>query len=204
MNKGYRKASLIPAKAQAIERLTPAQPHRPSIERFISNIDQDLLEFLLDREEKYQLFVRALHDPVQSHLSFTAMMKRYGITLHEIHAIYTDGKRHLGLLRMSNHLDQVMADIGEESLAHMESCPHCSGFGKVLNPLNTKEILDCTVCKGAKEIKVPGNKDSRQQMLEAMKIIGKTSPNIVLNQQFGSGSLEDELQVTQKIVMGDS
>lgn len=208
---GYRKASLIPVKPKPIQRLHPAKPHRPSIERFISNIDRDLLEFLLDQEEKYRLFVRALHDPAQHHLSFTALMKRYAITLHEIQALYTDGKRHMGLIRMANNLPQVLEDIGEDSLSHYECCSRCDGLGQI--SFNTG-ILDedgkaemtqrvCPVCKGQKEVRVQGSKDSRQQMLEAMRIIGKSAPQITLNQQFGSGNLEDELQVTQKIVMGD-
>ena len=182
-------------------KMTPQASNDMPVDRFIRNVDRELLEYILSQDEKYSLFLRALHDPIQSHLSFSGLMRRFNVSLHELQTVYTDAQRHMGLIQMSNRLPQVMEDISIDALSKTVSCSRCDGLGTI--PIGKTGTRTCPQCDGEGKVHAPGSTDARQQMLETMKLVGKSSTNFIVQQNFGAGDLESEMALTQKIVMGD-
>ena len=95
-----------------------------------------------------------------------------------------------------------MMDVTEDSLSKMMCCPRCDGLKQVQIDKDTSR--ECPVCKGVGEIRVPGDADARNLLFEAMKLTGRGAVTVAIQQNFGQGSLEEELQLTQKIVMGET
>src|SRR5438309_1841142 len=91
-----------PVKRDKHLRPTPEQSHRdmPAL-RFWNNIDREEFESAVAGNDKYDPFLRALHDPHYSRCSFPTLLRKFNISLHEAQTLYTDHQRHLGLLAMS-------------------------------------------------------------------------------------------------------
>src|SRR5215470_15559342 len=105
-------------------RPTPNQAHRDIPARlFWNNIDREEFEYALTGNDKYSTFLQALHNPNYSRCSFATLLRKFNISLHEIHGLYTDHMRFLGLLRMSNQLPDVMEDVAEDAKSHFQVCP---------------------------------------------------------------------------------
>ena len=191
-------------------RSTPEESHRdiPAL-RFWHNIDRDAFEFALSDNDKYATFLRALHDPNYSRCSFPKLLRKFNISLHEAQCLYTDHMRHLGLLRMSNHLPQIMEDVAVDALSHMQACPRCDGEKVVESMRGDRKIRRmCPGCKGSGEVRVIGDKHARELVFESMKLIRqREGPLVAIQQNFDAGdglneSLETLLKRTQAITMG--
>lgn len=184
-------------------RIVPDNPDRDkAMTRFIESVDRSVLEYALGQDEKYLGFLRALYSSDYAKFSFNKIASKFGIVLHELQALYTDAKRHMGLLRMSNNLDQVMEDISIDALSTTKCCSRCDGYGQLSElDANEQEIIrQCPICEGDGRIRVSGDKDARGQMLEAMKIIGR-APTVAIQQNFGGAAhMEDQMALTQRIV----
>lgn len=203
-------------KTQRHDRHGRRIPRNPSqdqpMQRFIETVNKDALELILGQDERYHAFLHDLYNPRNSRRSFASIAVKHGLTLDSLHRIYTDGMRHYGLIEMSNRLPQVMVDVAEDSFSKMVCCPRCDGLKRLQigvteptesDPKGTPILRDCPVCHATGEIRVPGDKDARNLMFEAMKLTGKGT-TVAIQQNFGHGSLEDDLQLTQKIIMGDN
>lgn len=177
--------------------------------RFRENIDPDKLELFLNQHEKYQTFIASLHDPAYSKLTFAIICRKFGVSLHELQTLYTDGMRHLGLLEMAANLPQVMVDVSEDAKSRMVSCPRCDGEGVVWFGMEDKQqSKPCPQCKGVKEVRVSGDKHARDLMFESMKLTGQRGPLVAIQQNFGDASgldakMEGMLKLTQGITMGE-
>jgi hypothetical protein len=187
-------------------RPTPDQSHRdiPAV-RFWQNIDRETFEFALSNDDKYSAFLQALHDPGYSPCSFPTLLRKFNISLHEAQSLYTDHMRYLGLIRMSNQLPQIMADVAEDALSHMQACPRCAGKKVVGSRGNKKVLRDCPECKSTGEVRVMGDKHARELVFETMKLIKQSGPLVAINQSIGTaGALdskfEDLMKLTQAIV----
>lgn len=173
-----------------------------AVARFVEHADVALLLDVLSGDDKYKLFLAAMHDPAQSNLSFSALMRRYNVSLHELQSIYIDAQRQIALLKMSNKLPKVLEDIASDAESKIIACARCDGIGTI--PSGKRGKRTCPACNGNRRVRAPGDGTARQQMLETMKLVGRSSTNFVVNQNFGSaGELESELGLTQSIVMGD-
>lgn len=185
-------------------RIVPKAAHKDlPMRRFIESVDPDALEFILaSQDDKYQQFLLALYNPSNADRSFASIAKLHGVTLHELQRIYNDGMRQYGLIQMSNYAPRVMTDVSEDALSKMVNCPRCDGYGEVAG-LVPDINRDCPVCKGQKEVRAPGDPEARRLWFEAMRLTGK-GVMVAIQQNFGThNELEDELQLTQKIVMGE-
>lgn len=205
----------------------PKQPHKPKkhdkhgrelpnnpaadvpMRRFRENIDPDKLELFLGENEKYQLFLHALHDPTHAHLTFATICRKFSISLHELQTLYTDGMRHLGLLEMAANLPQVMVDVSEDAKSRMEHCPRCDGEGVVwFGSEANRQSKSCPQCRGTKEVRVSGDKHARDLVFESMKLTAQKGPLVAIQQNFGGGDgldarMEGMLKMTQQITVGE-
>ena len=193
--------------------------------RFWDNVDHDKVELFMQEPQhvdstsgisKYDSFLRALHDPAYSRLTFPAMLRKFNLSLHEVQTIYTDGMRQMGLLQMSNALPQVMADVSEDAKSQMVLCPRCDGdkIEVIVDERNAKGKVvksheqQCRVCEGVGKVKVPGDKHARDLMFESMKLTKQGGPLVAIQQNIGGNgtqldsNIESLLKMTQTITVG--
>lgn len=191
---------------KAKNRYTHGVPDAP-YRRFASEVNMELLEAFLMEDAELETFARALKDPEYQDYSFIALCRRFAVSLSRLQSLYTDGMRHLGLLRMSTELPQVMADVAEDAKSRMVPCNRCDGIG-VIKTGGTEEdggARECPVCKGGKTIRVTGDKHARDLMFESMKLTGQTSPLVSINQTFkgDDDGMAALFRVAQNVTLGD-
>jgi hypothetical protein len=192
-------------------RPTPDQAHRdiPAL-RFWNNIDRDEFEWALGGNDKYASFLRALYDPHYSRCSFPTLLRKFNISLHEAQMLYTDHMRLWGLLQMSNHLPEIMEDVAEDALSHIQACPRCDGE-KVVESTHSQEKVTkpCPECNGSDKVRLIGDSHARDLVFECMKLIRQRQGPLVTIQQQNIGAnggldsrLEDLLKAGQAIALG--
>lgn len=182
-------------------------PSEPSLDlpmrRFAESIDRDALSSFLDTSgnDRYETLMLLMQDPAYVKCSFALLCKKAGVTLHEMQEIYTNGMRQLALLRMSNALPDLMADVVEDAKSHMENCPRCDGFGFI--PTKEGATRDCPTCKGERVVRRIGDKQARELMFESAKLIKQSGPMVAIQQTFNTGDshLESILNKTRTIVL---
>lgn len=174
------------------------------MKRFIENVDVEKLEAFLGNEEKYRTLVAALHDPAYAQCGFAWIARKCGVTLAELQAIYTDGMRQIGMLRMSTALPEVMGDVVEDARSKKVVCPRCDGFK--VGPVKGGGERECPVCAGTGEVTQIGDKHARDLVFETMKLTGQGGPLVAIQQNFGQSGLDDRmehmLRVTQTLTLG--
>lgn len=208
----------LPPLRDSAGRIIPkiASTDKP-LRRFEENIDKEKLSlFMSEREsDKYQAFVLALHDPDHARLSFATICRKFGVTLNELQAIYTDGMRHLGMLQMANALPQVMQDVSEDALNTTTVCPRCDGLKQLPITLRDEEgndvdsVRECPQCEGIGKVKERGDKHARDLVFESMKLTNAKVPLVGIVQNFGGSDgmdakMEGMLKMTQGITMGST
>lgn len=169
--------------------------------RFASEVNMEMLESFLLEDPDLETFARALRDPEYSEHSFIAMCRRFSVSLSRLQALYTEGMRSLGLLRMSTELPQVMADVAEDAKSRDIPCPRCDG--KLVVPASDGPA-PCPLCKQIGHVRVPGDKHARDLVFESMKLTGITSPLVAISQDLRSSedTLGDMFRRTQTITLG--
>jgi hypothetical protein len=193
-------------------RRVPEQAHRdiPAL-RFWNAIDRDAFEFALSGNDKYATFLHALYDASYARCSFPTLLRKFNISLHEAQSLYTDHMRCLGLLAMSNHLPEIMEDVAEDALSHMQACPRCDGEKFVESMRGDEENVTkaCPECNGSGKVRVIGDSHARDLVFESMRLIRQRGgPLVTIQQNIGTAndglnaSLESVLKLTQAITMG--
>jgi hypothetical protein len=192
-------------------RPTPDESHRDiPARRFWNTIDREEFELALTSNDKYDAFLRALHDPHYSRCSFPTLLRKFNISLHEAQMLYTDHMRQWGLLEISNQLPEIMSDVAEDARTHMQACPRCDGEKFVESTRDHRKVLKpCPNCTGSGTVRVIGDKHARDLVFESMKLTRQRGPLVAIQQNIsppGAGldaSLESLLKMTQAIVMGE-
>src|SRR6516162_5689534 len=83
--------------------------------RMVESMDMGALRLFLDAQDahKFQALFGMMCDPSYQKLNFSSLLKRAHVSIHEVQQIYTDGMRHLGLMKMMNALPDIMSDVAE-------------------------------------------------------------------------------------------
>ena len=192
-------------------RVMPINPVRDlAVRRFFSTVNAEHFEMFLreQADDKFAAFVAALNDPAYGNANFNEVMREFNITLHEVQTIYTDGKRHMALLNMSEALPAIASDVAGDAQTKLAVCPRCDGLKQIIEG-EPPIVRDCPVCKAAGEVRVPGDKHARDLVFESMKLINqKGGPLVAIQQNFGADAgldsdMEATLKLTQSITAGD-
>lgn len=176
----------------------PDAPYR----RFAAEVNMELLESFLMEDPELESFARALRDPEYQEHSFISMCRRFSVSLSRLQTLYTDGMRHLGLLRMSTELPQVMADVAEDAKSRDIACPRCDGKMIIKSADGDRP---CHICKERGTVRIPGDKHARDLVFESMKLTAQSGPLVNINQNFKGGDDENMasmFKMTQAITVG--
>ena len=184
-------------------KLSPLTRKDVPMRRFSDTVNREQLQDFLSSSgnERYETLFLLMQDPAYSGLAFGTLCKKAGVTLHEMHSLYTDGQRQLALLRMSNALPDLMADVAEDARTTMESCPRCDGFGFIKTAYGGTR--DCPTCEGKLKVRRIGDRQARDLIFEAAKLTKQSGPLVAIQQNFGGGDshLESILNKTRAIAL---
>lgn len=173
--------------------------------RFREAVDPELLDAFVKDDPDLETFARALHDPDYSRMSFVNLCKTFNVSLGKLQQVYTDGMRHMGLLRMAAQLPEVMANVAEDAKSKTITCQRCDGLKVVRLPVGSDELdRPCPACRGTGEISAPGDKHARDLVFESMKLTGQGGPLVAIQQNFtgGDDTMEAMFKTTQMITIG--
>lgn len=190
-------------KDRAGRRLT-REPYKDlAARRFKDNVDMDSLKLFLEDAgtDKYDTFLAMLADPAYIRLSFAALARKANVTLQELQELYSNGMRHLGLLKLATALPDIIGDVAIDARTTMESCHRCDGLMVV--PFGENGTKPCPMCKGKGEIRRVGDKQARELVFESAKLTGQTGPLVAIQNNFaGTDSrMESMLKRTRSIVL---
>jgi hypothetical protein len=171
--------------------------------RMVESMDMGALRLFLDAQDahKFQALFGMMCDPSYQKLNFSSLLKRAHVSIHEVQQIYTDGMRHLGLMKMMNALPDIMSDVAEDARNTTQPCPRCDATGSV--PLNERGYRSCPLCEGEGVVKKMGDKHARDLVFESAKLTGQATPTVAIqtNISLGDAKLEDMLKRTRSIVL---
>lgn len=174
----------------------PAKPPKP-LEVFLEAVGKDELLLALEQSDKVPLIevAKSLCDPA---VTILGACKKHKVTLMDLVSCFQEFKHAEGIIRMMNHVPQVLEDVAIDAKSKTEPCPRCDASG--LEP-NTDET-PCKLCRGQGEVRVKGDDTARQLLFEAQGLKGKKAPTVAIQQNFGGGvSLEETLSMTQKLLV---
>jgi rubrerythrin len=172
--------------------------------RFSEAIQKRNLQFFIEEKDdpRFLTLFGMLADPAYERYSFYRLLKKAQISLGEIHQVYFEGQRHLGLMAVAEALPQIMADVARDAQNSLQPCPRCDSTGMVIHE-NKKRT--CPLCQGAKEISRMGDRHARDLVFETAKLTHQ-SQNIVAvqtNVHIGDDRLESMLKRTRSIILPD-
>lgn len=189
----------------------PCQVLPPSVEEFLQEATQDeVLRALQTSDDP------VAKDVLKSMLmptpwSFTAICRHHGLTYTSLVEMFSKYQINSGLIRQMRYVPKAMEDNAIDALSKFEPCPRCDGDGEI--PDENAESVDgeikvritktCPLCKGRKEVRVPGDKLARELLFESAGLTGKKGPSVAIQQNFGAGgdhSIESTLALTQKLL----
>lgn len=187
-----------------------------AMRRFISNIDEDAFHLALAEapDPKFRTFLNARLDPHFRNMTFAQMCRNFGISLAEMDDLYRKSQIHLGMIRSSNHIPQLIEDIAIDAKSKQAYCTRCDGTGTV-SPADERSpvggdredrpaaVRVCPMCHGAKEVRIPGDKSARDLVYESYGLIGKGG--VQFNNQIHlslDAELGDLLATSQKVLAG--
>ena len=190
----------------------PCQVLPPTVEEYLQEATKDeMLQALQSSDDpvaKEVLKSMLMPKP----WSFTSICRHHGLTYTNLMEIFSKYQLNSGLIRQMRHLPRVMEDTALDAMSKSEPCPRCDGEG-VIPDENAESMADgeikvritkpCPLCKGRKEVRVPGDKLARELVYESAGLTGKKAPSVAIQQNFGSGgdhSIESSVGLMKKLL----
>jgi hypothetical protein len=184
-------------------RIPEVPAHDLAMRRFAQHLDMDAFRWMLadSTNEKLICLCAMLSDPAYKQFAFATLVSKAHLTLQELQEVYSNGMRHIGLLRMASHLPDVMEDVANDAKNTQETCNRCDGTRVVPEGDGMKP---CPTCRGTGEVKRMGDKHARDLMFETAKLTKQSSgPTVQINQAFTQidSRMETMLKRTRSIVL---
>jgi len=183
-------------------RLRPKQASRDlPMKTFIENVPRAEFEQALELspDPRFRQLFDGMTDPHLARMSFAGLCKQFSITLNDIHDLWRNHQLHKALIRMSTYTPEILEDIAIDARSKMQGCTHCNGSRVVTDTEGA--VWPCPVCRGAGEVRVPGDKNARVLTYEALGLMKRGGPLVAIQQNFGlDAGLEEILGATQKLI----
>lgn len=161
------------------------RPRRDAVMKtFYSEVDLPEFKAALafSGEPKFQMLMAALSAPALHQCSFGELCRRCNLSINDITALWRNHQIHKGMMRMMNHMPQVMEDTAVDAKSRNVPCSNCDGSGKVdkssgKNTAGMGKQLEgvCPECHGDGKVRIIGDKDSRALAFESAGL-RKTAP----------------------------
>jgi len=142
-------------------------------------------------------------------LSLARLCREEGVSLQDLNDMWKKYNLAVGQARQAALLPDAMEDTAIDALSTYVVCNRCDGTGLITRPVKTADgnleqvEATCPACKGAREVRQAGDKDSRALLFESMGVIkrgGGMTQAVQIN--MGDGGFEDMMNASQKLIQG--
>ena len=173
-------------------RILPATPYSDHpLREFWEAVDKDLMNQALceSGDERAVNLASILMTPGRRNLSFAAACRESGVTLQQLNDLWRKHNLAVGMVKMATHLPKVMEDVAVDAQSTYVVCPRCDGLGQITRAIRAKSgaVVEtdtlCPQCKGAREIRQPGDKSARDLTFKAVGLV-KETPTVAIQQNF--------------------
>jgi len=166
-------------------------------------------------DEKARLLLAMMLDPSTRKRSLPQMAGAVGLSYAAVLQMVTRGRLEQGLLRMSEHVPQVLEDVAVDAKSREVTCQGCRGFkvdGVAVVPVMEETVeeegkrkilaqaLDsegrlkwekCLTCDGSGTLRKIGDSDARKLLFDTLKLTGQRGPLVAIQNNNGMPSMED-------------
>lgn len=137
------------------------------------------------------------------------LLQQASISYNEVLSMRDERSRNLAVSNMIAKLPELAEDLMEDAKTLRAVCPICNGLRvrEYTTKDNIRNVVICEGCKGFGEIRKVGDKDARQIVAKATKIIdngpgmvidARTQVNTVINNP--AGGFEDLIKKAGKVI----
>ena len=166
----------MPTKTKVQKVRRPGSPPRKNslLRRIEAGIGDELSPTLIHSgDPRARQLAETLLDPAYRHHSFGKLCERAGISGREVVDLFRKYKIDEGIVRMAQHLPDVLEDAAIDAKSSMGCCRRCDGLGSV--PLTEGGDRECPLCFGTGQVRIPGDKDARALVFKANELTGRGS-----------------------------
>lgn len=184
-------------------------------------IDRPELAVILEgasvADPRLEKMFNMMFDPAHSNKKLATMARECGLSYTELTDVIKKHRLAEGIVRMSQHVPQVMQDVATDALNTMEPCGRCAGIGSIFvderllrddaepepetfDPRVEEQKLrdkgqvpmECPNCKGSGEVKKIGDAGARKLVFDSMGLTGGRGPMIAIqNNTLNAGDGDD-------------
>ena len=171
----------------------------------------DMKQILKVQEDKrFIQMYEMMYDPVHASKSLSTIARECGVGHMELCDAIRKYQMGIGIVRMSQHVPDIMEDVAIDAKSRNDVCPQCDGVGSVLRDQEVKvegEAVqvrkvpsECPKCKGKGYVRTAGDKDARKLVFESNGLIGKAPLIAVQNNTLNTGTdgLEELIRMSRK------
>ncbi len=162
-----------------------------------SEIGRDeLLEALDDyaeSDERLRVMFDLLTSPIpsQANLTVKTAARKAGLTPIDVIDLIRKRNLHIGLLRTSRHVAQVMEDTAIDAKSTDEQCIECGGEGQIAKGTGDSLVVSvCKPCRGMGVIRRLGDIENRKLIWDTTGLIKKGGGVVINNANVQPGSAE--------------
>lgn len=129
--------------------------------------------------------------PTQANLTIKTAARKAGLTPIDVIDLIRKRNLHIGLLRTSRHVAQVMEDTAIDAKSTDEQCIECAGEGQVTKGTGDKLVVNvCKPCRGMGVIRRLGDIENRKLIWDITGLVKRGAGVVINNANVQPGSAE--------------
>jgi len=142
----------------------------------------EVLDFFADKDDRARRVLALLTEPLGAVTprSLKKAAKLSGLSPIELLEMIRSHRLHMGILRATAHLPQIMEDTAIDAKSTDHACLKCGGEGQV-GQGESRAV--CRECRGAGSIRVLGDIENRKLMMEMVGLVRKGGGVVINNSQ---------------------
>jgi hypothetical protein len=150
-----------------------------------------IMAFVEHEDPRFRELARSLQDKNLKKRTLQYLYQRVGLTMVDMVDAFQKFHLHRAMIAMAKGMPVVAKGVVEDASPRKEFCPRCDGLGWVPEISKSDEEIQrvCPQCKGDKEIRVMGDKDSKKLLFESTGLI-KQAPGVAIQQNFNVAPME--------------
>jgi hypothetical protein len=177
-----------------------------ALENFYKEVELPELKQALavTNDPRYNMLLAAINNPRFHGFSFPELCRRCKMTIQDVVAVWRNHMKVKGLVKMMNHMPNVMEDVAVDSKSRIVTCDTCQGVGKLVSETrNQVKQPICHACHGDGTIRISGDPKARELAFETIGLTGSgggvhQQVNVNLGNQ-GIPTMEDQITDIDKV-----
>ena len=164
-------------------------PKSKLVGRLEDEIPRDTIMALLEPDDNpnAQRLLALMQDPGEQKTSLSRLVYRSQLNYSQLVAILCRNGHAIAAVKTAARLPALVDDIAVDAFGSTVVCGGCDGAGR---RVVKKVERTCSACHGSGTVRIMGDKDARDQLLESSGMIGRHGPGVAVNVNMGSIGIE--------------